>query len=408
MHFGTGSTKKGAIVSNYSPNGGRDAPSDENRPSWRPQDQSAPAGQRTRGNEDDHDYGSWRDRNQDRPTNDRDPNRWEGSRGSELGSADEGRRATERYGQGQSGYSAGRYGEDRAQHAQMQNRNDMMRGSGSREDGGIGADDRFTGRGGSSGQGGWANEDRGYNPERSGSQSGQGGGFEAERGARWSAYEAPQRHAMDRNDMRGQRSTDRPWGNQMGGYDQHMGYQSGRADSERMGYQGGGSQDDPQSRGNFGQHQHRGSGPHRGKGPAGYQRSDERIRELVSEALADDDQIDASQIQVTVKDGEVTLTGTVDDRRTRREAEDCVSNVSGVRDVQLQLRVRDDKPGQGMKSNASQSLTGPSTSQSSTQHGSEKSHPGTGESTTGQSTSSAHQAGGKQETETAQDKKPRA
>jgi hypothetical protein len=89
-----------------------------------------------------------------------------------------------------------------------------------------------------------------------------------------------------------------------------------------------------------GPHAHRGDGPHRGKGPAGYQRSDDRIRELVCESLTDDDQIDASQIDVAVQHGEVTLTGTVDDRRTKRDAEDCAASVAGVRDVHNQLRVR--------------------------------------------------------------------
>jgi hypothetical protein len=120
-----------------------------------------------------------------------------------------------------------------------------------------------------------------------------------------------------------------------------------------MGYHSGtwpqGTQDDWQRPIGSEQHVHRGTGPHRGKGPLGYQRSDERLRELVSEALADDDQIDASQILVSVRDGEVTLSGVVDDRRTRREAEDCVASISGVRDVQIQLRLKDDrqsKPGQ--------------------------------------------------------------
>ena len=78
---------------------------------------------------------------------------------------------------------------------------------------------------------------------------------------------------------------------------------------------------------------------HRGKGPMGYQRSDERIRETVCEALSDDDRIDASTIEVTVKSGEVTLSGTVEDRRTKRMAEECVENLSGVKDVQNNIRV---------------------------------------------------------------------
>lgn len=90
------------------------------------------------------------------------------------------------------------------------------------------------------------------------------------------------------------------------------------------------------------EHVHRGSGPHRGKGPAGYRRSDERIRELVCESLTDDDEIDALDIAVSVTGGEVTLSGTVDDRRAKRAAEDCAYSVTGVRDVQNRLRVRDD------------------------------------------------------------------
>jgi osmotically-inducible protein OsmY len=43
-----------------------------------------------------------------------------------------------------------------------------------------------------------------------------------------------------------------------------------------------------------------------------------------------------------VTGGEVTLSGVVEDRRARRDAEDCAYTVSGVRDVQNLLRVRDD------------------------------------------------------------------
>lgn len=80
-------------------------------------------------------------------------------------------------------------------------------------------------------------------------------------------------------------------------------------------------------------------GPHHGKGPSGFKRSDERVREMVCEALTDDDHVDASNIEVSVKAGEVTLTGTIDDRRMKRLAEDCVERVAGVRDVLNQLRV---------------------------------------------------------------------
>jgi len=78
---------------------------------------------------------------------------------------------------------------------------------------------------------------------------------------------------------------------------------------------------------------------HRGKGPASYQRSDDRIREIICEALTEDDRIDATHIDVSVRNGEVTLSGTVDDRQMKRFAEDAVENISGVRDVQNQIRV---------------------------------------------------------------------
>lgn len=77
-----------------------------------------------------------------------------------------------------------------------------------------------------------------------------------------------------------------------------------------------------------------------GKGPKGYKRSDERIREDVSEALYKDHHVDASDIEVSVSNGEVTLTGTVTDRRMKRIAEDCVESVSGVEDVRNELRVQ--------------------------------------------------------------------
>ncbi|MEO8842667.1 MAG: BON domain-containing protein, partial [Kofleriaceae bacterium] len=70
-------------------------------------------------------------------------------------------------------------------------------------------------------------------------------------------------------------------------------------------------------------------GPHSGKGPQGFQRSDERLKEMVHETLTDHGEVDATHIIVDVKNGEVTLTGTVEDRRTKRLAEDAVETVTG-------------------------------------------------------------------------------
>src|SRR5262245_58322540 len=80
-------------------------------------------------------------------------------------------------------------------------------------------------------------------------------------------------------------------------------------------------------------------GMYAGRGPRGYRRSDERIREDVNDHLTDDWYIDASDVEVTVNNGMVTLTGLVDSRGAKRRAEDLVECVSGVTDVSNQLRV---------------------------------------------------------------------
>lgn len=90
-------------------------------------------------------------------------------------------------------------------------------------------------------------------------------------------------------------------------------------------------------------------GPFRGRGPKGYRRSDERIYEDVCDRLEAHGRLDASQVEVAVEDAEVTLSGTVEDRGTKRRAEDVVDTVRGIYDVhnRLRLRSRSDSEGQG-------------------------------------------------------------
>ena len=76
-----------------------------------------------------------------------------------------------------------------------------------------------------------------------------------------------------------------------------------------------------------------------GRGPKGYKRSDERIREEVNEELTRHPDIDASELEVQVQNGEVTLAGKVEDRHQKRLAEDLVERISGVNDVHNQLKV---------------------------------------------------------------------
>lgn len=95
-----------------------------------------------------------------------------------------------------------------------------------------------------------------------------------------------------------------------------------------------------------------------GRGPKGFKRSDERIKEEVCEILTRDHSIDAQDIDVEVKDGEVTLTGTVPDRRMKHMAEDCVERALGVTDVVNNIRVKRESSSFESSDKSSESLTG--------------------------------------------------
>ncbi|MFY9552181.1 MAG: BON domain-containing protein [Thermoanaerobaculia bacterium] len=99
-----------------------------------------------------------------------------------------------------------------------------------------------------------------------------------------------------------------------------------------------------------------------GKGPKGYKRSDERIKEDVSEALERDGDLDASEIEVVVAYGEVTLEGMVPDRQSKRLAEDLVEDLPGVKQVHNRLRI---ESGQGTEKETSGSGKGSSSASTS-------------------------------------------
>ena len=122
----------------------------------------------------------------------------------------------------------------------------------------------------------------------------------------------------------------------------------------------------------------------RGRGPKNYRRSDERIKEDVNDRLSDDYYLDASDVEVTVENMEVTLTGTVGSRNEKRRAEDLAESVSGVTNVENRLRV---KQGGYGDYNRSSSTTGTSTPGQSASSSNITGTPGT--------TTSSAAAGGK-------------
>jgi osmotically-inducible protein OsmY len=381
-------------MANQQGNGRNVAVPDENRQSWRPQDDNATRGRR--GMSDDDDRYMSRDRDEDRYMQ-RDRDRF-GSHWDERSSRDEGYRSTERYGQGQSGYGAGRYEDDRG----FQSRNMGYPGGMDERARERGLDERFSqGRGGSSwgdqsyeGRGGYLGQGDQQigNPYGSRGQSGYGsqgrgqqqwgnegyssGGDQDRYGSsgHW-RQQGQQGDWQGRDWQGGQGRSDRdlgmrhPYGSQQGAFGgqgstigQQSSMQGGRGAQGQGGLYGQGGynegmygQGGMQNR--FGSQGYQGFGQepqqsHRGKGPAGYMRSDERIREMVCEALADDHHVDATNIEITVKSGEVVLSGTVDDRQQKRMAEDIVERVSGVKDVQNQIRVSVDKKASGKEASS--------------------------------------------------------
>ncbi|MEO6584182.1 MAG: BON domain-containing protein [Ferruginibacter sp.] len=81
------------------------------------------------------------------------------------------------------------------------------------------------------------------------------------------------------------------------------------------------------------------NGPHSGKGPKGYTRTDERLKDDINDRLYHDSYIDASDVEITVENGEATLTGTVDSKNAKRRIEDIVEGITGIKDVENKLKV---------------------------------------------------------------------
>ncbi len=81
-------------------------------------------------------------------------------------------------------------------------------------------------------------------------------------------------------------------------------------------------------------------GPYTGYGPRSCRRSDQSVRDDVNHRLLVAGQLDASGIEVSVDDGVVTLSGTVDSRWAKRRAEEDGWMAAGVMDVINDLKIR--------------------------------------------------------------------
>ncbi len=76
------------------------------------------------------------------------------------------------------------------------------------------------------------------------------------------------------------------------------------------------------------------------RGPKGFKRTDERLKDDIAVRLMYRHDIDSSDVILEVKDGKVTLEGTVPERWMRYAIDDIAESVLGVQDVENNVRVR--------------------------------------------------------------------
>lgn len=128
------------------------------------------------------------------------------------------------------------------------------------------------------------------------------------------------------------------WSADQGGFgdwdESRGGYPDYSREAQRVGWGGGVQYGGSSGRWSDGRQTQR-----RGTAPKSYKRSDERIQDDVCERIMDRG-IDASDVDVKVKDAVVTLTGEVEDRSDKHRIEQIAAEVFGVQDVENQIRVK--------------------------------------------------------------------
>lgn len=83
-------------------------------------------------------------------------------------------------------------------------------------------------------------------------------------------------------------------------------------------------------------------GPYSGLGPV-YNDVGEPTGQEVASRLTQHGQVDASNIEIIIDDGEVLLEGTVDSEETKRLAQEALESIDGVKSVQNSLQVQADR-----------------------------------------------------------------
>jgi len=81
-----------------------------------------------------------------------------------------------------------------------------------------------------------------------------------------------------------------------------------------------------------------------GNGPKNWQRRDDRIHDDICAHLTEDGYVDASDLEVIVHRGEVTLSGTTATREQRARAVHIADSARGVIDVVARIRIAKRQP----------------------------------------------------------------
>jgi len=139
------------------------------------------------------------------------------------------------------------------------------------------------------------------------------------------------------------RRTGTSWTNyeQSSSDDRSRGFSRGSQEFGRQGHSGGYGEARQGGREWLGTETWRVPGPFAGRGPRGYKRSDDRIREELNDRLTAHGFIDATDIECSVHNGEVTLNGFVDSPDSKRAAEIVAEGIQGVlHAVRNHLRIR--------------------------------------------------------------------
>jgi hypothetical protein len=129
------------------------------------------------------------------------------------------------------------------------------------------------------------------------------------------------------------------------------------------------------------------------RGPKGWERSDERVKDDVCERLYERSDIDASEVSVQVQQGRVRIEGTVGERWQKHAIEDLVDAVPGVKDIENHVRVSREG-GMGQSQSGSPSYGQSSSAMSGSEHSTGQSTTGVGGSSTMSGSSATGTAAG--------------